>query len=371
MSEINLAAVIAAKRREKGITQDELAAYAGVSKASVSKWETGQSFPDITLLPVLAAYFDISIDRLIGYTPQMEKGEIKKLYQRLATEFAEMPFEDIISECEGIIKKYNSCYPLLLQMALLYINHAPLASDKERSNQILTEAVQLCERVEANTKDKDMIRDAVSYQSICYLSLGNGEAVLSLLGEGESLGRALPDGVFIAQAFQLLGKTEKAQEILQIDLYQNLMAVFHSLVVVLQNNLDRLETAEPVYLRAEGLAQLFKMNRLNPNYMAMLYALGAQMYQLGGQPEKAIELLSKYVDVCIHGFFPVALCGDDFFNKVDRWLNENAGAVPRSEAVIKESMMKDILQSHIFEPLWEHPEYVKVAQKLRLFIGGN
>jgi transcriptional regulator with XRE-family HTH domain len=66
MKEINLASVIVAKRREKGITQDELAAYIGVSKASVSKWETGQSYPDITFLPQLAAYFNISIDELMG-----------------------------------------------------------------------------------------------------------------------------------------------------------------------------------------------------------------------------------------------------------------------------------------------------------------
>lgn len=52
-------------RKEKGITQDELANYIGVSKASVSKWETGQSYPDIAFLPQLAAYFNISVDELI------------------------------------------------------------------------------------------------------------------------------------------------------------------------------------------------------------------------------------------------------------------------------------------------------------------
>ena len=76
MKEIKLAEVLAAKRHEKGVTQDELAAYVGVSKASVSKWETGHSYPDITLLPVLASYFDISIDRLMSYSPQLTKPEI-------------------------------------------------------------------------------------------------------------------------------------------------------------------------------------------------------------------------------------------------------------------------------------------------------
>ena len=52
MKEINIAQVIINKRREKGITQGELASYIGVSKASVSKWETRQSYPDVTFLPL-------------------------------------------------------------------------------------------------------------------------------------------------------------------------------------------------------------------------------------------------------------------------------------------------------------------------------
>lgn len=43
MKEINIARAIIQKRREKGMTQEDLASYIGVSKASVSKWETGGS----------------------------------------------------------------------------------------------------------------------------------------------------------------------------------------------------------------------------------------------------------------------------------------------------------------------------------------
>lgn len=43
MKELNISTMILNKRREKGITQEELASYFGVSKASVSKWETGVS----------------------------------------------------------------------------------------------------------------------------------------------------------------------------------------------------------------------------------------------------------------------------------------------------------------------------------------
>ena len=43
MNDINIAGTILSKRRERGMTQDDLAVHIGVSKASVSKWETGDS----------------------------------------------------------------------------------------------------------------------------------------------------------------------------------------------------------------------------------------------------------------------------------------------------------------------------------------
>ena len=59
---------IAFLRKEKGITQEELATALGVTNQAVSKWEKGQNCPDIELLPEIADYFNISIDDLMGHT---------------------------------------------------------------------------------------------------------------------------------------------------------------------------------------------------------------------------------------------------------------------------------------------------------------
>ena len=54
-------------RRERGITQEELARALGVSNQSVSKWESAQCCPDISLLPEIADYFGVSVDALMGH----------------------------------------------------------------------------------------------------------------------------------------------------------------------------------------------------------------------------------------------------------------------------------------------------------------
>lgn len=104
MKKLNIGECIAYKRKEKGVTQEQLADYIGVSKASVSKWESGLSYPDILLLPELATYFNISVDELLGYSPQLKKEDIKKIYNELSHEFAIKPFDEVTNRCEKLIK---------------------------------------------------------------------------------------------------------------------------------------------------------------------------------------------------------------------------------------------------------------------------
>jgi len=71
MKKINLR--ISELRRKKKITQQELADIVGVSFQTISKWENGNAMPDITYLPVLAEYFNVSVDQLIGMVPLSEE----------------------------------------------------------------------------------------------------------------------------------------------------------------------------------------------------------------------------------------------------------------------------------------------------------
>ena len=73
--DFNLGSVIKRLRTEQGVTQDALAEYLGISYQAVSKWETGTSLPDITLLPKLAVFFGVRIDELfsVGHEDELER----------------------------------------------------------------------------------------------------------------------------------------------------------------------------------------------------------------------------------------------------------------------------------------------------------
>ena len=77
---INIGRTIARERRRAGVIQEALAAHLGVSKAAVSKWELGQSLPDASLLPRIAAYFSLTLDELFDWHDELSQEESAALY---------------------------------------------------------------------------------------------------------------------------------------------------------------------------------------------------------------------------------------------------------------------------------------------------
>ncbi len=365
MKEINIAKSIVTKRREKGITQDELAEYIGVSKASVSKWETGQSYPDIILLPQLAAYFNISIDELMSYSPQMTKEDIRKLYQRLSSDFAAKPFEDVIREVHNVIKKYYSCFPLLLQIVVLLVNHHMLTDNRKMQESLLQEAIDLCIRIKAEAEEVELIKDANSLEAICCLLLNRPQKVLELLGE--TIKPSPCDDESLAQAYYLLGNTTKANEVIQISMYQHLLMLMGTTPLYLMLNADNPEKSELILQRALAVAETFKLDTLHPNSMLKIYLSAAQVYSLQKQMDKALEMLERYTNLCISEKFAWNLHEDTFFDTIGGWLKtfDLGTGAPRNEKVIKENMLLSITSNPFFTVLEKEPGYKTIVESLK------
>ncbi|MBR6361416.1 MAG: helix-turn-helix transcriptional regulator, partial [Clostridia bacterium] len=69
-------------RKERDLTQEALAEFLGVSFQAVSKWERGESYPDIELLPAIAAFFSVSTDNLLGVDKAKNEEEILEIVDK-------------------------------------------------------------------------------------------------------------------------------------------------------------------------------------------------------------------------------------------------------------------------------------------------
>ena len=291
MNSLRLSENIAIMRKNAGITQDELAAFLGVTKASVSKWENGQSMPDILLLPELATYFDVSVDELLGYEPQLSKEQIQKLYRELGEEFANLPFDEVFARCEVLVKKYYSCYRFLLQICALWVNHYMLVEERERQLEILEKAISLCEHIMEKCKETELCSDAKGMKATIDILCGRPQDVIDGIEESLNPNRILnqSEGLLL-HAYMMVGDTEKANSFAQISMYHHLIALIGDAVNYLNMHMQDKEICEETIRRIDQLIEAFKLDALDLNVIAIYqyqvavyYAFTAGLFELIGR----------------------------------------------------------------------------------------
>ena len=86
MDQIRIGEFLKELRKEKGITQEEFAEKLNVSGRSISRWETGSSMPDISLLVQISEFFDVSIPEIINGERKSESmnEEVKAVADKLS-----------------------------------------------------------------------------------------------------------------------------------------------------------------------------------------------------------------------------------------------------------------------------------------------
>ncbi|MBQ9531688.1 MAG: helix-turn-helix transcriptional regulator [Eubacterium sp.] len=127
-------------RKDKGLTQEALAYSIGVSFQTISKWERDETYPDITVLPVIAAIFEVTVDNLLGADkPQKEKEaeDYIELYNKMHLKNV----SEVLKEYKNAIKRFPDDYAILVRyMELLRLENFHQLSDYESITHELTSA---------------------------------------------------------------------------------------------------------------------------------------------------------------------------------------------------------------------------------------
>lgn len=351
------------RRKQLGVTQEQIADYIGVSRAAVSKWEKGLSYPDITLLPKLATYFNVSIDELLGYEPQLTKDRIEKVYANLAKQFSEKAFEEVQQEIEQLIEEYYSCFTFILKMAQLYLNYYSKSSEPST---ILQRVEQLCLRVKELSEDYQLINQAVIIGAYSKLLQGQPDEVLEILGEEVTI--QLGRDQLVATAHNMLGNTEEAKRILQVSMYQNMLFTIatgaEGLSLEVSNPTHFDETVKRIK-RIKRIIEVFHVEALNVNAALVFYLKAATGYAMQNRKVEALEMLKRYMKTCIQIQFPLTLKGDEYFYLLTDWIiKEIDPQAPRDEQSIKKDLLAGALLP-VFQLLQEDKEYKALIQNLK------
>lgn len=362
---LRIGEIIAQNRKRKGITQEELAAYLGVSKPAVSKWESGQSFPDILLLPQLASFFSLSVDKLLGYEAQMSKEDIRKFYRRLADKFADGPFEDALAECRETVKTYYSCWELLFAAAQLLVNHAALQGEPERINAVLEEASGLFERVEQESGDPALASRALSMRAYCSLALQKPAETIDLIGGIEE--PVFSTDVLLAKAYAMKGDIDKTKSLLQGFLYRNLVSMFGTFPELVGIYAADPAKTDECLQKAEELGAVFGLKEMHPALYFSFYLAAAAVFAAQKRNDRALDVLEQYEELLSHkNIFPLKLQGNEFFDRLAPMFESNnlGTSVPRSQKLIVNDLKNTVLHYPAFQSLAGEERYQALCRRI-------
>ena len=367
MDTLNLAENLIRLRREKEVTQEEVASFIGVTKASVSKWETKQSLPDILLLPVLASYYGVTVDELLGYKPQLGKEQIQKSYHDLAAEFAEKPFEEVMDASRKLVKKYYSCYSFLLQISILWLNHYTFAEDPKSQMGILDETVELCTHIIENCKDISICNDATVLKAIMDLQRGRPQEALDLVEDMLSPYRlASQSSGILIQAYQMVGDMDKAVSYTQISMFLHLLSLVEGATQYIAFRAQDKESCEETIRRMDGLIELFQLERLHQN-IAAVYHYQVAVYQCQQEDiEGVFARLKRFVEIiCDLLDHEAALHGDGYFNRLEEWFEglDLGKQMVRDKKLVLDNACQ-ALENPVFSPLIEDKRLVRLKRVL-------
>lgn len=147
-------------RREKNLTQETLAEFLGVTFQSVSNWERGESYPDITMLPEIASFFKVSIEELLG----VNKAEDEEAIKRLLEEHDNYTDDKLIKESIYYLKEK---FPNDFRVQLRYMGYLICFGDATQNTKKIESLYQNIQ----NNCTKDSIRICAKRFYIHYLEL--------------------------------------------------------------------------------------------------------------------------------------------------------------------------------------------------------
>lgn len=295
----------------------------------------------------------MTIDELMGYQPQLSGKEIQSAYQQFAEDFAGKPYEIVMSNIRDFIRQYYSCYPALLQMAILCLNHYVFADGPDKQKEILEEIKELCMHIEIHCADRELCSDAMAVRSMVCLALNEPDEVIRNLENSQNPKRLLKqsDGILI-QAYQMAGQPERAEECNQYMVFGHLIGLledsFALVVFHMQEKEKGIETVE----RIRQVMEIYDVKQLHPNVFLQFLYLCAQFYCAHGMKEPALQMLKQYAKGSVEFVKKgISLHGDAYFDKLGNYFQRyEMGMAPRDEKTILDSAAMAL----------EHPLFDKI-----------
>lgn len=213
---LNLSESIRKLRRDADMTQDDVAAALGVTYQAVSRWENGQSYPDIELLPTIAALFGVDMDKLFGIDEDNETVQIEKYgmeAEKLTTD------EERIAHVKRYIEAFPTCVYFKTRLLDLY-----RSKGTDFTNERLPEMRRLCQFVVDHSNEGVWERTLALQAMICAEDDEELDRWMSLLNRKSDIRSTEA----LRARYDCRNEVDKYNKLIQEDILESLLRLFCS-----------------------------------------------------------------------------------------------------------------------------------------------
>lgn len=234
---------IANLRKEKKISQEELADILCTSRQAISKWERGESDPDIDRLKDLAIYFGVSIDYLLGY--DLESTSVNNFIERIKESVGSKKLDISIDEIRLMVSKNGNNFVLLCYVLMYLEDYYGIKHQLETNELIIEISKKAITAYQMDNPFNTSLNDIHKLIAFCYITAHKYDLAKEYLKEN----KVYDASELLSKCELQLGNNEEAKRIITENFLDSIGSVINSstvqIIIHLRNNkyTDALELA--------------------------------------------------------------------------------------------------------------------------------
>lgn len=276
--------IIKQKRIEKNLTQEQVANYLGVTTPAVSKWESGISYPDITLLPAIARLLDTDLNTLLSFKDGLSDKEVILFMNEVSARLQNDGFEAGYELAMNKIKEYPNCDLLISNIAML-LDGAWLLTGEKPNDKYQEEIINLHRRA-ANSNDINIKEQSLGILASKLIEKGEYEEAQQILDsfskDSWTDKKKLQSDLYIAK-----GEYSNAAKIMEEKLLTATTDIHSCLMSLMEIALkeERLDDAKYIADVSSNAAKVFDLWEYNS------YVAHSQLYDATKNRNEYIKIL--------------------------------------------------------------------------------
>lgn len=349
---LNIGKTILKLRKVKNLTQEQLAFMVGVSAGAVSKWENGNSTPDILLLAPLARALNTSVDVLLSFQSELSETDVANIKQELIEVFLHEGYDAGEAKCLQYLNEYANSIQLKNEVASLIYMYLTMA--KEPSEEFIKSKKQysltLLQQVVDSREPK--------YTPMALLAIAHIQMTMKNYKESEKALKALPQNpIDPANIYSILyleqGKNNEAMNLCSNKLMYYIIqscGMLSTLVKVskIEQNYDKAIFYLDTWYK---LQQIFKTGLGSAAYNY------CKLYVKIDKKEVAARWFKTYIEELLSTPYDYQI--NPYFEKIKLEVN------PDGQKIIRKKLLQSLINEDEFKVLAGITDYEKGISKLK------